>query len=54
MIHCNTSKEHLTSSKVGQIMSGFPMPKGDLSLVIPDNIDDTNSASHFSSKKTKG
>lgn len=46
-----TSKEHLTSSTVGQIIIAFPRPKGDLSSDSPDDIEDANSFIHFSSKE---
>lgn len=49
----NTSMEHLTSSTVGQIMWGFPIPSGDLSLETPEDMDTVNSDSHFSSREPR-
>lgn len=46
-----TSKEHLTSSTVGHIINGSPKPKGILSSDTPDDIENANSAIHFSSKE---
>ena len=45
-----TSKEHRTSSTVGQIIIAFPRPKG-LSSDSPDDIEVANSFIHFSSKE---
>lgn len=49
----NTSIEHLTSSTVGQIMRGFPMPSGDLSLETPDDMEIASSDNHFSSREPR-
>lgn len=48
-----TSKEHLTSSTVGHIISGSPGPRGVLSSDKPDDIEDASSAIHFSSNEPR-
>lgn len=48
-----TSKEHLTSSTVGNIIRGFPMPSGALSSEIPADIEDVSSPIHFSSSEPR-
>jgi len=50
---CFTSKEHLTSSTVGHIIWGSPIPRGVLSLERPADIDDASSVIHFSSKEPR-
>jgi hypothetical protein len=49
----NTSIEHLTSSTVGQIISGFPIPSGDPSSDLPADNEYANSLIHFSSSDPK-
>lgn len=49
----NTSKEHLTSSTVGHIISGSPIPSGVLSSDKPDDIEHFSSAIHFSSNEPR-
>ena len=49
----STSKEHLTSSTVGHIISGSPGPRGVLSSDKPDDNDEANSDIHFSSKEPR-
>jgi hypothetical protein len=48
-----TSIEHLTSSTVGQTISGLPIPNGDPSSALPADNEHANSLIHFSSSEPK-
>ncbi|KAJ0955741.1 hypothetical protein HanPSC8_Chr01g0006351 [Helianthus annuus] len=49
----NPIKEHLISSTVGHTIKGSPRPKGFLSSDTPADIENANSAIHFSSREPR-